>query len=164
MWFIDSIIAGLKRFSSSGKPVWGTCAGCILLSDHVSSIMGGGNNGISARLETVQATTLYGEHHIGGVDINTCRNFFGRQTKSFESACESEVEEFDGFPCVFIRAPAITSVGKKATSLAHIFHGDQKIVVAAKQGNLLVTCFHPELTHDTRIHKYFLSMVIKAIE
>ena len=113
-------------------------------------------------LEGVKASSLYGDHHIGGVDINTCRNFFGRQTKSFETVSESHVAQaFNGFPCVFIRAPAIVSVGVGATALAWIQHNGEKIAVAAKQGSLLVTCFHPELTNDVRIHAYFLDMVSK---
>ena len=144
--------------------MWGTCAGCILLSDHVSSILGGGNNKVSPTIESVQAVSLYGDYHIGGVDINTCRNFFGRQVKSFETKCTSSVEEFSEFPCVFIRAPAIAAVGGKATALAKIHHNDQEIIVAARQGNLLVTCFHPELTEDTRIHKYFLAMVAESTD
>ena len=149
----------LKAFISSGKPVFGTCAGCILLSDRVSSVLGGGDNHKKPDLITLDSSTLYGEQHVGGMDINTCRNFFGRQTKSFASKCNSQEAAFDGFTCVFIRAPAISSVGPKATKLAVVDHEGSETIVAARQGYLLGTCFHPELTNDDRIHRYFIGMV-----
>lgn len=163
MSLTGSVFEKLKEFARQGKPIWGTCAGCILLSDHVSSVLGGGTNDKKTHLESVIAAELYGDHHIGGIGINTCRNFFGRQTKSFETSCIAHTgtpEEFKDFPCVFIRAPAIVSVGPKATALAAIQHGGEHIIVAARQNNLLATCFHPELTPDSRIHKYFLEMVV----
>lgn len=155
----ESVLHKLRELSASGKPIWGTCAGCILLSDHVSSNLGGGTNDCKTSLAAVKASSLYGDCHIGGIDIDTCRNFFGRQTKSFETVCSSSDAHFDRFPCVFIRAPAIVSIGAKATPLASINHEGEVITVAAKQGNLLATCFHPELTNDLRIHKYFINMV-----
>ena len=159
MHMLDAVFAKLKEFAKSGKPVWGTCAGCILLSDHVSSSLGGGDNHAHRHLESVQATSLYAEQHIGGININTCRNFFGRQTKSFETVAISNVPELNDCPCVFIRAPAIAHVGTGASPLATIKYGDEEITVAAQQGNLFVTCFHPELTSDDRVHRYFLSIV-----
>jgi 5'-phosphate synthase pdxT subunit len=102
---------------------------------------------------------LYGDHHIGGIDIGTCRNFFGRQTKSFEIECLSQDPAFDRFPSIFIRAPAIVRVGDEAKPLATILYNGEEVTVAARQSNLLATCFHPELTNDLRVHKYFLDMV-----
>ena len=142
--------------------MWGTCAGCILLSNHVSSSLGGGDNDAHRHLESIQAASLYGEQHIGGININTCRNYFGRQTKSFETVAQSSNPEFNQFPCVFIRAPAIASVSDGAMALATIEYAGDMITVAARQGNLLATCFHPELTEDNRVHSYFLSMVRHA--
>jgi 5'-phosphate synthase pdxT subunit len=139
--------------------VFGTCAGCILLSDRVSSVLGGGDNHKKSDVITLDSAALYGEQHVGGMDITTCRNFFGRQTKSFASKCNSKDAAFDGFTCVFIRAPAIASVGQMATKLATVKHGESETIVAARQGNLLGTCFHPELTNDDRIHRYFIGMV-----
>lgn len=155
----DSLLAKLRELAESGTPMWGTCAGCILLSDHVSSSLGGGTNDHNVKLSSVEAVHLYGDQHIGGMDINTSRNFFGRQTKSFETFCSSPVPAFERFPCVFIRAPAILSVGPKATAVATVVHGGDVITVAAQQDNLLATCFHPELTNDLRIHEYFVNMV-----
>ena len=155
----DSLLGRLREVAESGTPIWGTCAGCILLSDHVSSSLGGGSNDHNVKLASVAAVHLYGDQHIGGMDINTCRNFFGRQTKSFETFCSSPVRAFERFPCVFIRAPAIVSVGPKATAVATVVHGGDVITVAAQQDNLLATCFHPELANDLRIHEYFVNMV-----
>jgi pyridoxal 5'-phosphate synthase pdxT subunit len=161
----DNIFTELRRFVESGKPVWGTCAGCIILSDRVSSVLGGGSNNTSAHTSTVSASELYGASHVGGVDISTCRNFFGRQTKSFQASAKSIDDRtrkvFEDFPSIFIRAPAIIHVGDKAEALARITHDGEEVVVAAQQNNLLVTCFHPELTNDLRIHKYFLTLVQK---
>lgn len=156
-----SILDHIRGLAESGVPIWGTCAGCIILSDRVSSSLGGGTNDDHIKVSAVRASPLYGAQHIGGIDVNTCRNFFGRQTKSFETLCSSDVPEFQRFPCVFIRAPAIVSVGPKATSIAKILHDGDEITVAVKQGNLFATCFHPELTNDLRIHEYFINMVKK---
>lgn len=157
----DKIWNKLKEFAAAGKPIWGTCAGCILLSNHVSSSLGGGSNDGEITLSSVSAKSLYGETHIGGIDVNTCRNFFGRQSKSFEITAKSTNKMFDGFPAMFIRAPAIVSVGSGVEILASIsYHGDE-VVVAVRQNNLLATCFHPELTNDLRIHEFFLSLVNK---
>jgi 5'-phosphate synthase pdxT subunit len=143
----------------AGMPAFGTCAGCILLSDHVSSSLGGGDNVKVAHLNSLEAIAVYGEQHIGGLDVNTCRNFFGRQTRSFTTFSKSSDDAFENFPCIFIRAPAIASVGPRASALAKIEHEGEDITVAVRQENLLGTCFHPELSNDTRIHRYFLSMV-----
>ena len=130
-----------------------------MLSNHVSSSLGGGSNDGEITLSSVSARSLYGETHIGGIDINTCRNFFGRQSKSFEIATKSANHMFDDFPAMFIRAPAIVSVGSNVEILASIPYNGEDVVVAVRQNNLLATCFHPELTEDLRIHKFFLSLV-----
>jgi 5'-phosphate synthase pdxT subunit len=157
--WLDLIWKKLKDFATAGKPIWGTCAGCILLSNHVSSSLGGGSNEGDRTLSSVSAESLYGEKHIGGIEINTCRNFFGRQSKSFEIMTKSSNAMFDRFPAMFIRAPAIVSVGEEAQILASISYHGEDVIVAVRQNNLLATCFHPELTEDLRIHRFFLSLV-----
>ena len=151
----------LKDFASAGKPIWGTCAGCILLSNHVSSSLGGGSNDGHISISSVRAESLFGEKHIGGIEINTCRNYFGRQSKSFEILTRSTHPDFERFPAMFIRAPARVKVGEGAEVLATILYNDEEVIVAVRQNNLLATCFHPELTNDLRIHKFFLSLVEK---
>lgn len=153
------LFSGLRRFVQSGKPVFGTCAGCIMLSDHVSSLLGGGDNSRETSLSTLQSEEIYEEKHIGGMDINTCRNFFGRQTKSSMIIAKSSHPEFSEFPCIFIRAPAIISAGPSVTILATITRDGTETIVAARQGNVLGTCFHPEISGDDRVHKYFLRMI-----
>ncbi len=124
----------LRAFCASGKPVWGTCAGAILLASTVDELDRPG-------IETM--------------DISVARNAFGRQVDSFEE--DLLIEEVDGppFHAVFIRAPSIVSVGPRAKVLARLRDGT---IVAARERNLLATVFHPELTSDTRLHSYFLGL------
>jgi 5'-phosphate synthase pdxT subunit len=154
----QDLFSVMKHRIRSGFPVFGTCAGCILMSDRVSSSLGGGDNASKPHIESLDAIAVYGEQHIGGLDANTCRNFFGRQTRSFRTNASSAYPDFDDFPCIFIRAPAIASVGSKAEVVATIKLDGEVIIVAARQGNILGTCFHPELSDDMRVHKLFLSM------
>lgn len=123
----------LKEKIESGLPVWGTCAGMILL-----------------------ARSIYEDDtkHLATMDIEVKRNAYGRQlgsfdTKSFVKGIGEDVE------MVFIRAPYIESVGNNVEVLS-ILDGN---IVAAKENNMLVTSFHPELTDDNRVHKYFIDMV-----
>jgi 5'-phosphate synthase pdxT subunit len=124
----------LRDFCASGRPVWGTCAGAILLAKEVDQLDRPG---------------------IEVMDIAVARNAFGRQVASFEA--ELEVEGLDGppFRAVFIRAPVITDIRPPARAIATLGDGT---VVAARQGNLLATSFHPELTGDSRLHEYFVAM------
>ena len=153
--FVDE----LKTFVRTGKPIWGTCAGCILLSDETVQTHGGGLlPGSSAHLAELPATPGI----LGGVDITTSRNYFGRQAQSFVKSLEALsstpaalASAFHQFPAVFIRAPAILKVGPKATAIAKV----DDVVVAVVQGTKFVTCFHPELTQDLRIHAAFLELV-----
>jgi 5'-phosphate synthase pdxT subunit len=117
------------------KPVWGTCAGMIVMAR--------------------KATDLDRET-LNLMDIEVRRNAFGRQVDSFET--ELVIDEVPGPPlhAVFIRAPLVDSVGEGVTVLAAL---DGHGIVAARQGHLLVTSFHPELTQDTRMHEYFISLV-----
>ena len=130
----------LSRFGSD-KAIWGTCAGAILLSKDVHN----------------QQPLL------GLMDITIERNAFGRQLESFETDLKvpalTQVDpENHPFRAVFIRAPLIESVQENAEVLAKLPDGR---IVAAEQGRLLATSFHPELTSDNRFHRYFLSLVSK---
>lgn len=129
----------LRNFCAGGKPVWGTCAGAILLAKHVDNLDRPG-------IETM--------------DIAIQRNAFGRQVDSFEA--DLHIQGLDGGPfrALFIRAPIFESVSPPASVIARLEDGR---VVAARQGNLLATSFHPELTGDTRLHEYFLS-IGKAVD
>ncbi len=127
------ILPKLKERVAEGMPVWGTCAGAIFIAKDVPGH----------------------PHPIAGLmDISVERNAFGRQLDSFEA--DLEVKGMPGKPyhAVFIRAPKITPMGKDVETLATLADGT---VVAARQGNLLATSFHPELTRDDRFHRYFLS-------
>jgi 5'-phosphate synthase pdxT subunit len=127
------LIEPLRRFAQQGKAVWGTCAGLIFLAKDI------GRN---------QPT-------LGLMDIKVKRNAFGRQVDSFTTALNLPDIDDGPFLGVFIRAPIIESVQPNVQSLCQLEDGT---IVAARQGNLLATSFHPELTQDTRVHAYFLSM------
>jgi len=134
------LIEPLRAFCNSSKPVWGTCAGMIFLANDVG------------RSQPVLSV----------MDVQVKRNAFGRQVDSFEVDLDIpalgvvENGKPRPFHAVFIRAPLIESVGKSVDILARL---DDGTIVAAKQGNLLATSFHPELTRDTRLHRYFLRIV-----
>jgi 5'-phosphate synthase pdxT subunit len=137
------LIDELKRLGEDGLPIWGTCAGMILLARGIE----GSNQPL-----------------FGLMDIAVERNAFGRQVESFEAdlvipaldVISSEGEKGKRFHAVFIRAPSIKRVGEGVEVLAAL---DEGVIVAARQRNLLVTAFHPELTEDTRFHRYFLNIV-----
>ena len=128
------IIPKLRERIAEGMPVWGTCAGAIFLAKDVP-----------------------GHPHpiLAAMDISVERNAFGRQQDSFEA--DLDVRAIGGAPyhAVFIRAPKITKIGNDVETIAAL---DDGTVVAARQGNLLATSFHPELTPDDRFHRYFLSL------
>lgn len=126
--------APLREFCASGRPVWGTCAGAILLARNVDRL---DRPGIEA------------------MEISVRRNAFGRQVDSFEA--DLDVKGLAGAPfrAVFIRAPLFETVRAPAEAIATLPDGT---VVAARQGNLLATSFHPELTGDSRIHELFLTL------
>jgi 5'-phosphate synthase pdxT subunit len=130
--FIDA----LRDFSGQGKPVFGTCAGLIVIAKEIKG---------------------QPEAHLELMDIKVARNAFGRQRESFEADLNVKGVA-DDVRAVFIRAPLIESVGPGVEVLSE-FNGQ---IVAAQQGHLLATSFHPELTDDHRIHSYFLDMVKKA--
>ncbi|MFF7379765.1 pyridoxal 5'-phosphate synthase glutaminase subunit PdxT [Streptomyces massasporeus] len=126
----------LRARVRDGMPVYGTCAGMIMLADKILD-------------------PRSGQETIGGIDMIVRRNAFGRQNESFEAAVG--VEGIDGDPVegVFIRAPWVESVGAAAEVLAE--HGGH--IVAVRQGTALATSFHPELTGDHRVHALFVDMV-----
>jgi len=125
----------LKARIADGMPVYGTCAGLIMLANTVLD-------------------AINGQQSLGGFDISVRRNAFGNQLDSFET--ELDIPELGGPPvhAVFIRAPVVETVGPRAHPLASLADGR---VVAVEQGNLLGTSFHPEVTGDDRFHRYFLS-------
>lgn len=124
----------IQALAARGVPIYGTCAGLVLLG---------------------KRTTDREQPLLGLMDIVVERNAFGRQRESFEADIRIPEMGEEPFPGVFIRAPVIESVGKGVTLMAHV----RDKAVMARQGRLLVTAFHPELSADTRIHRYFLDMV-----
>lgn len=133
-----NLMEPLREFGQR-HAIWGTCAGAIFLSKDVSR----------------------DQPLLGMMDIKVQRNAFGRQIDSFETDLDiPELKQATGskedYHAVFIRAPIIEAVGKDAKVLAKV---DDGRIVAAQQGHLLATSFHPELTDDTRFHEYFLSLV-----
>jgi 5'-phosphate synthase pdxT subunit len=132
--------APIRAAAMDGLPVWGTCAGMILLA---RTIIGGEPDG-----------------RIGLMDLTVQRNAFGRQIDSFETELD-----FAGLDqpihAVFIRAPLVEALGPAAEALARLPDGR---VVAAKQGHLLATAFHPELTPDTSLHAWFIKSCQHAAE
>ena len=121
--------------AASGMPLWGTCAGMIVIADKLAD----------HRPEPLRL-----------MNIEVSRNAFGRQVDSFET--DLEIIDIDGHPfhAVFIRAPVVTRVGKDVRVLATLEDGRAVVV---RQGHLLATAFHPELTDDTRVHELFVRIV-----
>jgi len=127
------LMDAVRQFGESGKPIFGTCAGAILLA------------------KEIEGQT---EAHLGLMDMKVARNAFGRQKDSFEVNLPVVGVAAD-YPAVFIRAPYIKHVGETGQVLAK--HEDK--IVVARDRQYLAAAFHPELTEDTRLHKYFLDMV-----
>ncbi|MCJ7522600.1 MAG: pyridoxal 5'-phosphate synthase glutaminase subunit PdxT [Dehalococcoidia bacterium] len=125
----------LNKLIAEGVPVFGTCAGMVLLARKVSGM-------------DLQP--------LGAMDIEVRRNAFGRQVDSFEADLEVPVLGQHPFHAVFIRAPLIERVGGSVEILASLPDGTP---VAARENNLVATAFHPELTTDLRFHEYFLTIV-----
>ncbi|WP_345803385.1 pyridoxal 5'-phosphate synthase glutaminase subunit PdxT [Microbacterium sp. AZCO] len=130
----------IREAIAAGMPVYGTCAGMIMLADRITG-------------------AIDGQETFGGLDVVVARNAFGSQVDSFET--DLAVEGFDGSPvhATFIRAPLVTAVGERATALATLPDGG---VVAVEQGPLLATAFHPEVSGETRFHERFLHSVRAA--
>jgi len=133
----------LSAFVHSGAPVWGTCAGMIVLSRHASDLP----------FPTLQA-----------IDIEVDRNAYGRQVDSFEADIDAPAIGSEPYHAIFIRAPVVASVGSGVEVLARCRKDDAspERPVAVRQGVILATSFHPELTVDPRFHHYFLDIVNNA--
>jgi pyridoxal 5'-phosphate synthase pdxT subunit len=136
------LLEPLRAAVKAGLPVYGSCAGMILLADRIE-------DGID------------GQQTIGGLDVVVRRNAFGRQVDSFETDLDHEFAEPERpFRAVFIRAPRVESTGPGVEVLARI--ESPAAIVAVRQGPLLATSFHPELTGDDRVHRYFVDLVRAA--
>jgi 5'-phosphate synthase pdxT subunit len=127
-----------ERVLNEGMPIWGTCAGMIVMAQKLSD----------HRPDPLKL-----------MNIEVSRNAFGRQVDSFET--DLEVEDMDGPPyhAVFIRAPVVDTIGEGVRIISSLDDGRP---VAVRQGHMLATAFHPELTNDPRMHKLFLQMVDEA--
>jgi 5'-phosphate synthase pdxT subunit len=135
------LLEPLRKRIADGMPVYGSCAGMILLADRV--------------LEGVA-----GQVTLGGLDVTVRRNAFGRQVDSFEEPISVRGIEGDPFHAVFIRAPWVESVGDGVGVLGTVEAGPAAgRIVAVRQGALLATSFHPELAGDARVHALFVRMV-----
>ncbi|KAI8944834.1 PdxT/SNO family [Xylaria longipes] len=155
----SGLLEPLREFVKiSKKPVWGTCAGLILLCEQAS------------------ATKRGGQELIGGLDVKVHRNHFGRQLQSFVQDIDlpflgqGKTEKQAPFPAVFIRAPVVDQMLHQDDSQGHAIeilakfptHGEEDNIVALRQNNVFGTSFHPELTDDVRIHAWWLDQVIKT--
>ena len=128
------LIEPIRDKAVSGMPMFGTCAGMILMANRMAN----------------------GEDpHLSIMEMEVNRNSFGRQVDSFETELNMPAVGEAPFPAVFIRAPHIREISEDANVLATY----EDRIVAVREGNLLAISFHPELTEDTRIHEYFLKMV-----
>lgn len=128
------LVEPIRELAGQGLPVWGTCAGMVLLAGKTSHPPNGS---------------------LGLMNIEVERNAFGRQVDSFESGLSIPALGDRPFPGVFIRAPLIKTLGAGVEALCQLPKG---AVVAARQANRLACSFHPELTDDLRFHEYFLTL------
>ena len=128
----------LRRRIADGLPVYGTCAGLIMIADTLHD-------------------AIEGQQNLGGLDVVVRRNAFGSQNQSFETDLAVPALGDEPVHAVFIRGPVVESVGEKAAPLASLPDGR---VVAVEQGNLIGTSFHPEIEGDVRFHEYFLAKVL----
>ena len=124
----------VQAMAAQGKAVWGTCAGMIMLAHEITEA------------DPVPLQVM---------DIGVQRNAFGRQIDSFEQDLDITGLEPGPFHAIFIRAPVVIRVGQQVKTLAALSNGQS---VAVRQGNLMATAFHPELTNDARLHQYFLDL------
>jgi len=141
---IDGLMDPLRVAASSGMPMYGSCAGMILLADRI----------LDGRPD---------QETIGGIDMTVRRNAFGRQVDSFEGGIDLEGIDGGPFPGVFIRAPWVEEIGPQVEVIGRVGSGSAAgRIVAVRDRNLIATSFHPELTGDTRVHQYFVEMVRQA--
>jgi pyridoxal 5'-phosphate synthase pdxT subunit len=131
------LLEPIRAMAAAGRPLWGTCAGMIFMAKDIG------------RDQPV----------LGLMDVQVKRNAFGRQVDSFETDLDvptiATPDDAGPFHAVFIRAPLVESVGDDVEVLARLDNG---VIVAARQGRLLATSFHPELSGDDRFHRYFVAL------
>jgi pyridoxal 5'-phosphate synthase pdxT subunit len=131
------LLEPIRAIAAAGKPLWGTCAGMILMAKDI----------------------CLNQPLLGLMDVQVKRNAFGRQVDSFETDLHvpaiATPDDAGPFHAVFIRAPLVESVGDGVEVLARLDNG---VIVAARQGRLLATSFHPELSGDDRFHRYFAAL------
>jgi 5'-phosphate synthase pdxT subunit len=134
----------IRKRIADGMPVYGSCAGMIMLA---TTILDGRPD----------------QESFQGIDMTVRRNAFGRQVDSFEG--DVTIDEVGDFHAVFIRAPWVEEVGGDVRVLGRVNDGPAAgRIVAVRQGHLLATAFHPELTGDLRVHRYFVEMVRQAVD
>lgn len=136
----NGLLEPLRAARSEGMPMYGSCAGLIMLADHITD----------GRSD---------QQTIGGLDVTAQRNAFGRQVDSFEIDLDIPALDGPAFPAVFIRAPLVTRVGAGVEVLASLERDGEQRAVAVRQGALVATSFHPELTSDLRFHQMFVEIV-----
>ncbi|SDZ33198.1 pyridoxal phosphate synthase yaaE subunit [Micromonospora pattaloongensis] len=138
------LLEPVRKRIAGGMPAYGSCAGMIMLATNV----------LDGRPD---------QRGFDGIEMTVRRNAFGRQVDSFESPVEITGVEGGPFHAVFIRAPWVESVGAEVEVLGRVAGGDAAgRIVAVRQGNLLATSFHPELTGDLRLHRYFVDLARAA--
>jgi len=138
---VFELLEPLRDRVRSGMPAYGTCAGMILLADHL----------LDAR---------DGQETLGGIDMTVRRNAFGRQVDSFETEVHIAGAGPEPVPAVFIRAPSVEQVGPAVEVIARLETADRAgTIVGVRQGPLMATSFHPELTGDTRLHQMFVDLL-----
>lgn len=143
-----NLLEPLREFVKT-KPTWGTCAGMIMLANEATGAKKGG------------------QQLLGGLDICVNRNQFGTQKDSFDTMLHMpEIVGDEPFHAIFIRAPVITKIlSDKVKVVAHlekqVGQTDAETIIAVQQGHLFATAFHPELTHDNRLHQYFVQLALQ---
>ncbi|HEY3010838.1 MAG TPA: pyridoxal 5'-phosphate synthase glutaminase subunit PdxT [Micromonosporaceae bacterium] len=136
----------VRKRIAEGMPAYGSCAGMIMLAERV----------LDGRDD---------QRGFGGIDMTVRRNAFGRQVESFEAPVEIEDIAGGEFHAVFIRAPWVEDVGAGVRVMGRVTAGPAAgRIVAVRQGNLLATAFHPELTGDLRVHRYFVELVRRSAD
>jgi pyridoxal 5'-phosphate synthase pdxT subunit len=139
------LLEPIRSRIAGGMPTYGSCAGMIMLASEV----------LDGRAD---------QQAFGGIDMTVRRNAFGRQVDSFEGPVDIEGIDGGSFHAVFIRAPWVERVGADARVLGQVTGGPAAgRIVAVRQANVLATAFHPELTGDLRVHRYFVDMVRDAL-
>lgn len=136
------LLEPLRERVLEGMPTYGSCAGMILLANKILD-------------------AAAGQENLGGLDVTVRRNAFGRQVDSFETDLAVPAWGSEPLRAVFIRAPWIEHVGESVEVLASVEKNGAPHPVAVRQGHLLATSFHPEVTADVRVHKYFLEEVCR---